>query len=50
MSEDKKYPCAKCGVLRTKEEGGEIFTVCDKCWDSESLISMAASFKGVKDE
>jgi hypothetical protein len=27
------YPCEKCGVLRTKAEGGTTFTVCDKCWD-----------------
>ena len=35
MSDEKeaKYPCADCGVLRTKDEGGEIFTVCDSCWD-----------------
>lgn len=28
-----KYPCNDCGVLRTKAEGGTIFTVCDECWD-----------------
>lgn len=27
------YPCADCGVLRSEEEGGKIFTVCDECWD-----------------
>ena len=27
------YPCADCGVMRTKDEGGTTFTVCDKCWD-----------------
>lgn len=27
------YPCVKCGALRTKDEGGEVFTVCDDCWD-----------------
>lgn len=32
---DAKYPCAKCGKLRTKDEGGTTFTVCDKCWDSK---------------
>jgi hypothetical protein len=26
------YPCADCGVLRTKAEGGTTFTVCDECW------------------
>ena len=29
------YPCTKCGVMRTKDEGGTVFTVCDKCWDEE---------------
>lgn len=32
-SDDKKYPCEKCGKLRTKDEGGAVFTVCDDCWD-----------------
>lgn len=27
------YPCADCGTLRTKAEGGTTFTVCDDCWD-----------------
>ncbi len=30
---DRIYPCRACGVMRTKEEGGAIFTVCDACWD-----------------
>lgn len=31
---DKKiYPCEDCGVLRSENEGGKIFTVCDDCWD-----------------
>lgn len=29
------YPCIRCGVFRTKAEGGTTFTVCDKCWDIE---------------
>jgi hypothetical protein len=33
-AEESIYPCAKCGVLRTKSEGGTIFTVCDACWDA----------------
>lgn len=28
------YPCDRCGVLRTKAEGGTTFTVCDECWDA----------------
>lgn len=30
---EKKYPCVICGKLRTKDEGGEIFTLCDDCWE-----------------
>jgi len=32
--DDKKiYPCDDCGKLRSKNEGGTTFTVCDECWD-----------------
>lgn len=27
------YPCDDCGALRTKPEGGTVFTVCDDCWN-----------------
>lgn len=27
------YPCADCGKMRSKNEGGTVFTVCDECWD-----------------
>jgi len=30
--QEKQYPCRECGVLRTKAEGGTVFTVCDECW------------------
>lgn len=30
---DRIYPCADCGMMRTKDEGGTIFTVCEACWD-----------------
>lgn len=33
VGKEEAYPCAKCGVLRTKAEGGTTFTVCDNCWD-----------------
>lgn len=33
--EDRIYPCDKCGLLRSKDEGGAIFTVCDACWGSD---------------
>ena len=26
------YPCSRCGVMRTKDQGGTVFTVCDECW------------------
>lgn len=31
-AEPKLYPCAECGALRSKDEGGTVFTVCDDCW------------------
>jgi len=31
--DDRVYPCAKCGTLRSKNEGGTTFTVCDECWN-----------------
>lgn len=31
--EERIYPCKRCGVLRTKSEGGTTFTVCEDCWD-----------------
>ena len=30
---EETYPCAVCGLPRTKAEGGTTFTVCDVCWD-----------------
>ena len=33
IKELKEYPCDECGKLRTKDEGGTTFTVCDECWD-----------------
>lgn len=34
---EKYYPCCRCGVWRTKSEGGTTFTVCDECWDKPPL-------------
>ena len=31
--EGRTYPCNDCGKLRTADEGGTTFTVCDECWD-----------------
>ena len=30
---ERIYPCADCGKLRSKDEGGTTFTVCAECWD-----------------
>ena len=30
---ERIYPCADCGTMRSKDEGGTVFTVCDTCWD-----------------
>jgi hypothetical protein len=32
-NQESVYPCAECGKLRTKDQGGTTFTVCDACWD-----------------
>lgn len=46
IDRDKKYPCERCGALRTKAQGGTVFTVCDACWDvrqaelGKALISL----------
>lgn len=29
------FPCNKCQKMRTKDEGGNVFTVCDDCWEKE---------------
>ena len=36
------YPCDRCGTMRTKAEGGTVFTVCDKCWDETTKPSEPA--------
>jgi len=30
------YPCPVCGRLRTKDEGGDKFIVCNDCYSKES--------------
>ena len=37
-SDERIYPCADCGLLRSKAEGGTVFTVCDDCWDNKHPI------------
>lgn len=36
--EPRIYPCIKCGKMRTKSEGGTVFSVCDECWDSIPVV------------
>lgn len=36
MSDERIYPCDDCGVMRSKAEGGTLFTVCDHCWDKRA--------------
>jgi len=31
---ERIYPCDQCGKMRSKDEGGTIFTVCDDCWSN----------------
>jgi hypothetical protein len=35
IEKERIYPCKKCGKLRSKDEGGTTFTLCDECWDKE---------------
>ena len=37
MKENSKkiYPCLTCKKMRSKDEGGSVFSVCDKCWDKK---------------
>lgn len=30
---ERIYPCDMCPTMRTKDEGGTVFTVCKECWD-----------------
>jgi hypothetical protein len=30
---EAKWACDDCGKLRTRAEGGNVFSVCDECWD-----------------
>lgn len=30
---DTLYLCQNCGLKRSKAEGGNVFAVCDECWD-----------------
>jgi len=43
------YPCADCGCMRTKDEGGTTFTVCDDCWDKayKKPTPPASAYTGV---
>lgn len=43
QTEARVYPCDRCRVLRSKAEGGTVFTVCDVYWDAAvAAVSPAA--------
>lgn len=44
--DDKVYPCVECGTLRSKREGGTIFTLCDKCWGKHFKQVSPVDFPG----
>lgn len=29
------FPCQDCGKMRSKNQGGTIFTVCESCWEKK---------------
>lgn len=43
---EQPYSCVECGELRTKAEGGTVFTVCDNCWDKHHPPRGSAPPKG----
>lgn len=42
------YPCMVrgCKVMRSKNQGGTVFTVCDKHWDAAALRDTRKKGKG----
>ena len=48
-SDQRAYPCASCGVMRSASEGGTVFTVCDACWD-DTVPSASATTEGTRGE
>ena len=48
-SAEPTYPCAECGALRTKDEGGTTFTVCDACWDKSHHSVAVPAWTGADD-
>ena len=48
-SDQRAYPCASCGVMRSASEGGTVFTVCDACWD-DTVPSASATTEGPRGE
>jgi len=45
-----KYPCDKCGKLRTADEGGTTFTICDECWKKKYPDKGIREMEELKDE
>src|SRR6185437_9570092 len=48
-SDQRAYPCAACGVMRSASEGGTVFTVCDACWH-DTVPSASATTEGPRGE
>ena len=48
-SDQRAYPCASCGVMRSASEGGAVFTVCDACWH-DTVPSASATTEGPRGE
>lgn len=45
----KENPCYDCGKGRTKDQGGEIFTVCDECWNKHFNKDKPNEFKNAEE-
>lgn len=45
---DRIYECRRCGVMRTKAEGGTVFSVCDACWDVTTGTACDGTGRGMR--
>lgn len=43
------YPCNECGAVRTKAEGGTVFTACDMCWGKRHRPACPAPPDGIRE-
>jgi hypothetical protein len=44
--DDEVYPCSDCGVMRSKNQGGTAFSVCDDCWDKHYEVKEHCKYCG----